>query len=89
MAPWVFGAKMRTTVQKAFWMQAKIFSTSVMNRMNLASSVVSKAVDQGNANGKDAVERAAAEAVAEENYSNHVARKNGHYLEDHSQEDWS
>ena len=75
MAPSVSGPKMRTMVQKAFWMHMKIFSTSMMNRMNLGSSVVFKAVYLEKASAKDVVEKAAAEAVAEENSSNHVARR--------------
>ena len=75
MAPLVFGPKMRMMVQKAFWMHMKMCSTSMMNEMNLGSEIVSKAVDQEKAKGKDVVGKAAAEAVVEENSSNLVGRR--------------
>ena len=65
-------------MQKAFWMHTEIFSTStmsMMNKMKLGSSVAFKAAVRGEAQVKDAVERTAAEAVAEETSANHVVRR--------------
>ena len=62
-------------MQKASWMRTKIFSTSMMNRMHLGSRAAFKAADRGSAKAKDAVEKAAADAVVAGDSSNHVARR--------------
>ena len=64
MAPLVFGPKIWTMEHKAFWTHTKTYFTFTTNRMNRCSSVASKAEHQGKAKGRDAVERAAAEAAA-------------------------
>ena len=50
-------------------------STFIMNRMNPGSSVAFKATDREKAKARDADPKAAAEAVVEENSSNHAARR--------------
>ena len=57
MAPLVFAPKMKMMEQKAFWMHMKIFSTFMMNKKKLGSSVTFKAADLEMAKKRDGKQR--------------------------------
>ena len=66
-------------------MHMKMFSTVVMRKMNHGYNVASKAVDQEKQGKRTWIKRPRQRPWP----SNPVARRRGHYQEDHSQEDWS
>ena len=72
-----------------FWMHMKMFSTVMMSKMKLGSSVVFKAADREKARVKDAEAKAAAEAAVEENSSNHAARRKATVRRNMAKKNWS